>query len=114
MSDRERDDGGKFAVKGDGIRAVRSIRLTDSTWESLGEKANEHDMTRADFLEGLVGGEVDWESDDDTEKTDYDFDPDEVAEVLKDALLLKANAGGKIKAEIRKVLQIMGYDPDEE
>lgn len=116
MTEQERSDGGKFAAKGDAIRSVRSIRLTDDTWRALGEKADDQDMTRADYLEGLFSGEVEWESDRDQKDQDseLDFDPEDVAELLKEALTLKANAGGKIKIRIKEALQLMGYDPSEE
>lgn len=113
--EQDRGDGGKFAAKGDDIRAVRSVRLTDNTWRTLGERADDQDMTRADYLEALVAGEVEWESEGvESDQQDLDFDPDEIAEILKEALTLKANAGGKIKLRIKEALQLMGYDPDEE
>lgn len=112
MSEQDRGDRGRFAAKGDVSRAVRSIRLTDTTWEALGEKADDHDMSRADYLEALAAGEVEWDSE--GSESNHDFDPDEVAEILQDALVLKANAGGKIKARIKDALILMGFDPDEE
>lgn len=115
MLEQERNEDGKFAAKGSAIREVRSIRLTTATWESLGEKADEHDLTKADYLEALFSGEIEWESDNDRpEETDLDFDPDEVAEILKEALTLKANAGGKIKTKIKEALQLMSFDPSED
>lgn len=110
MIEQERDNG-KFAAKGSELRTVRSIRLTDSTWNALEDKASEQDMSKADYLEALVSGEVEWESENsEDDKTEFDFDVDEVVEILTDALTLKPNAGGKIKAEIRKVIEIMGFE----
>lgn len=37
---------------------------------------------------------------------------DEVRTILEDALSLKANAGGAIKAEIRRALDLMNYKSD--
>ena len=112
MVDQDRGDRGRFAAKGDAVRAVRSIRLTDDAWKSLGQKADDQDMTRADYLEALTSGEVDWESE--AKDEELDFDPDEVAEILREALTLKSNAGGKIKLRIKEALQLIGFDPDED
>ena len=49
-----RSESGKFAQKSDEPRRVRSIRLTDSTWEVLGAIATHRGITRADLLEELV------------------------------------------------------------
>ncbi len=111
MIEQERDNG-KFAVKGSEPRTVRSIRLTDSTWNALEDKASEQDMTKADYLEALVSGEIEWESDDSDKEqtTEFDFDVEEVIEILTEALTLKPNAGGKIKTEIKRALEIMGFE----
>lgn len=50
----KRDKEGKFAQKNDEYRSVRSLRLTDSTWETLGSVAQSQGITRADLLELLV------------------------------------------------------------
>ncbi len=114
MIEQERDNG-KFAPKGNENRTVRSIRATDSTWNALEEKASEQDMTKADYLEALVSGEIDWESEDSEkdEVAEFDFDVEEVAEVLREALTLKANAGGKIKTEIKRALELMGFEVED-
>jgi predicted DNA-binding ribbon-helix-helix protein len=54
MAEQGRTPGGKFAPKSVEHRRVRSIRLTDSTWEVLGVIAVERGITRADLLEQLV------------------------------------------------------------
>lgn len=51
MNKQERNKSGKFLPKSEEMRKVRSIRLTDSTWEKLGDLANERSITRADLLE---------------------------------------------------------------
>ncbi len=67
-------------------------------------------MSKADYFEALVNGEVEWESEDvDKTETELDFDIDEVVEILTEALTLKSNAGGAIKKEIKRVLEIMGF-----
>lgn len=50
----KRDIKGKFILKNEEHRRVRSLRLTDSTWEKLGIAAQSLEMTRADWLEELV------------------------------------------------------------
>ena len=115
MAEQEKDDKGRFTNKSNSERKIRSIRATDETWNLLGDKAEENDMTRADFLEALVTGEVEWEEPEKGEEfnSDLDFDVDEVAEILKEALTLKSNAGGKIKTKIREVLELMNIELDD-
>ncbi|HCF27601.1 MAG TPA: hypothetical protein DEV81_10480 [Cyanobacteria bacterium UBA11049] len=48
-----RDIQGKFALKNDEHRFVRSLRLTDTTWRALGEEAESLSLTRADYLEQI-------------------------------------------------------------
>jgi hypothetical protein len=49
----KRDGRGKFALKDEEPRRVRSLRLTDAAWEKLGVAAQASGMTRADWLEEL-------------------------------------------------------------
>ena len=49
-----RTEGGKFAPKSDTPRHVRTIRLTDSTWEKVGYEADKLRITRADLVEQLA------------------------------------------------------------
>lgn len=49
----QRDAQGKFALKNDEHRSVRSLRLTDTTWSALGEIAESLGITRADLLEQM-------------------------------------------------------------
>ena len=51
---RTRDIQGKFTLKNQDYRQVRSLRLTDSTWKALGIAAECLGITRADWLENLV------------------------------------------------------------
>lgn len=51
---RKRDIQGKFALKNDDYRRVRSLRLTDRTWQALGIASECLGWTRADLLENLV------------------------------------------------------------
>ncbi|WP_414553533.1 hypothetical protein [Anabaena sp. CCY 0017] len=52
----KRDIQGKFALKNDDYRQVRSLRLTDDTWKALGIAAECLGMTRADYLSHLISG----------------------------------------------------------
>jgi hypothetical protein len=54
MNNQNRNESGKFAAKSNENRQVRSIRLTDSTWDKLGQLASERGITRADLLEECV------------------------------------------------------------
>ena len=51
---RKRDIQGKFSLKNDDYRKVRSLRLTDRTWRALGIASECLGWTRADLLENLV------------------------------------------------------------
>lgn len=90
MTEQSRNKQGQFAPKSDEIRRVRSVRVTDTTWEQLGAMAEERGITRADLLEEWVGSEKRLS---------------EAIAVLEEALTLKANAGGAIKAKIREGLE---------
>lgn len=50
----KRDSQGKFVLKNDDYRQVRSLRLTDETWKALGIAAECHGLTRSDYLEKIV------------------------------------------------------------
>lgn len=52
----KRDIQGKFALKNDDYRLVRSVRLTDETWKALGITAECLGMSRSDYLEQLMRG----------------------------------------------------------
>lgn len=89
---------GKFVAKSDSERLVRSIRATPRTWDDFGFLSDERRITRADLLEQWVsqGG------------------PSTVGQssaiaiaLLKEALGMKANAGGAIKAKVRQALEYL-------
>ncbi len=50
----KRDIQGKFALKNDDYREVRSLRLTDDTWKAIGIVSECLGLTRADYLEHIV------------------------------------------------------------
>ena len=92
---RDRNLRGQFVNKSDSDRYVRSIRVTDEIWEKFGDMAVERCITRADLLEEIV--------EEDYKMVDINY----VVSILKEALKLKANAGGVIKKQIRKALLIL-------
>lgn len=54
MIEQSRNKSGKFVSKSSQLRQVRAIRLTDNTWNKLGQLAAHRNMTRADYLESVV------------------------------------------------------------
>lgn len=54
MKKVKRDIQGKFTLKNDDYREVRSLRLTDDTWKRLGIVAECLGLTRADYLEEII------------------------------------------------------------
>ena len=91
-----RDSRGRFSNKSDLKRKVRSLRVTDEVWEKLGVMAESQGITRADLIEEFVitncviRGEV----------------KEDGVQILREALNLRANAGGAIKKKIREYLQL--------
>ena len=49
-----RDTTGKFAVKSEAPRKVRSVNLTDAAWEWLARTAEQAGMSRNDLLEAMA------------------------------------------------------------
>lgn len=91
---------GKFKAKSPAGRKVRSIRTTDRVWDDFGFLADQRKITRADLLEQWVQGAA---------PAPRQTTVEEAIAVthLKHALTLKANAGGAIKAQIRKALEML-------
>lgn len=116
MVEYDRGDGGKFAIKGATTRVFRGIRLTDATWEVLGSKADELDISRADYLEGLFLGEIDWESEDsDSDENELDYDKDELIEDIKECLSYSGKTVSRMmKAKLKEILEKLGEDPEDE
>jgi hypothetical protein len=107
-----RTDTGQFALKSDAARLVRSIRATDWVWNEFGFLAGSQGISRADLLEKWVksGGMRPAPR---TEEIPFDLGPIQLAiavETLRQALTMKANAGGAIKKQIRVALAELGRD----
>lgn len=58
MKKMKRDIQGKFTLKNDDYREVRSLRLTDDTWKKLGIASECLGLTRADYLEEITKREI--------------------------------------------------------
>lgn len=94
MSNQKHNERGQFVAKSDQERQVRSIRATDTVWDTFGKMADKASITRADLLEQWVthGGAIQASA---------------AVAVLEEALTLKANTGGAIKAKIRTALEML-------
>ena len=55
----QRDEYGKFVTKSGEHRAVRSLRLSDTTWSAMGEMAESRALTKADLLEQMFKSQLD-------------------------------------------------------
>lgn len=106
MEPRAKD--GKFAPKSDSERKVRSIRATDHVWDDFGFEADRRRITRADLLEMWVSSPPVAT----TTAPSSDADLEQVIIILEQALTMKANAGGAIKAQVRKVLELLQVETE--
>ena len=84
-----RSESGRFTFKSNEPRQVRSIRLTDRTWELLGELAQSRSITRADLIENLV----------------------ETGVIGEDSLTLVQIARRQIMAELSAAMNAIEADP---
>lgn len=55
----QRDEYGKFVTKSGEHRAVRSLRLSDTTWSAMAEMAESRSLTKADLLEQMFESKLD-------------------------------------------------------
>jgi hypothetical protein len=101
MTVTPRADGGLFALKSESERLVRSVRATDWTWDEFGFLADQRRITRADLLEIWV------KTPQSSPVVPTAIEKAIALEHLRQALELKANAGGAIKAAIRQALEIL-------
>lgn len=107
LTKMKRDIQGKFALKNDDYRLVRSLRLTDETWKTLGIAAECNGLTRADYLEQIVRDNtlpsITWKDDslqpcntpnDENIQTSTALLPQlEALEALRDRILLELKLG---------------------
>jgi predicted DNA-binding ribbon-helix-helix protein len=104
---QDRTEGGKFAPKSEEYRRVRSIRLTDTTWEKMGHAADKRRITRADLVEQMAEDGV-FDGDTDDIKLSGDNLRNEienlVTQVLSDPTVTR---GGKDKGAVKRGLQAL-------
>ncbi len=55
----QRDEYGKFVTNSGEHRAVRSLRLSDTTWSAMAEMAESRSLTKADLLEQMFKSKLD-------------------------------------------------------
>jgi len=58
MSNKVRNTAGKFALKSEVPRKVRSVNLTDASWQWLAAVADKLGMSRNDYLEALAESSI--------------------------------------------------------
>ena len=56
ITNKARNTPGKFAPKSETPRKIRSVNLTDETWQRLAAVAEKTGKSRNDFLESLLQG----------------------------------------------------------
>lgn len=105
MVEQGRTQDGKFASKSEEYRRVRSIRLTDSTWETLGAIATQRGITRADLLEQLVEEGVISQS---QESSSFGKTAAEIEELIERVLADPAvTRNGKDKGAVKRGLEAL-------
>ncbi len=103
MSAQSRSEHGRFASKSVEPREVRSIRLTDTTWEKLGVSADSRCITRADLIEHLVeSGALDQPQL--TSATNLQQVEEAVAQILNDPIVTR---NGKDRGSVRRALEAL-------
>ena len=100
---QSRNQKGQFQNKSEAQRKIRSIRATDNVWQEFGEIAKQQGVTRADLLEEIIKNNRVLR-DNNNQVIHGNIDK---TKLLKEALKLKANAGGKIKEKIREYLNLV-------
>lgn len=104
---QDRTEAGQFAPKSETPRHVRSIRLTDATWEKLGFAADKRCITRADLIEQMAeDGLFDVESDDTLASPGVSTSRIEelIEQISSDPSITR---GGKDKGAVRRGLQAL-------
>jgi hypothetical protein len=103
---QDRTEGGKFAPKSSEPRHVRTIRLTDTTWEKIGYAADKRRITRADLVEqmaedGVFDNEVNDQSSSESLLGDIELI---IQDVLNDPGVTR---NGKDKGAVKRGLQAL-------
>jgi len=103
---QDRTEGGKFAPKSSQPRHVRTIRLTDITWEKMGYVADKRRITRADLVEqmaedGVFDDEVNEQNSSKSLLNDIELI---VQDVLNDPSVTR---NGKDRGAVKRTLQAL-------
>lgn len=103
---QDRNESGKFELKGSEPRVLRSIRLTGRCWQVLGEVADDRGCSRSDVLEELAENNFEEViSDDDSIKQDIIAIIQEVLESLEPGNDPLIKVDHRAKAPGRRVLR---------
>lgn len=103
MGKQGRGETGKFASKSNEPREVRSIRLTDTSWEKLGNVADSRCITRADLIEHIVeSGALDQPQP--TSATNLQQVEEAAAQILNDPIVTR---NGKDRGSVRRALEAL-------
>jgi predicted DNA-binding ribbon-helix-helix protein len=103
MSAQERSKAGRFAPKSTELREVRTIRLTNTTWEKLGAAADSRCITRADLIEQLVkSGALDAQPP--ASGIDFHHIEQAVTQILDDSTVTR---NGKDRGSVRRALDAL-------
>ena len=103
MSLQGRSQHGHFASKSSEHREVRSLRLTDSTWQRLGELADSRCITRADLIEQLVESGV-LEQKPTTSGLSLQQVDEAIAQAINDPTVTR---NGKDRGSVRRALEAL-------
>lgn len=104
---QDRTEGGKFAPKSSEPRHVRTIRLTDTTWEKMGCAADKRCITRADLVEQMADdGVFDQEAASSQLSCEISLNEIEAAieEILSNTVVTR---GGKDRGAVKRGLQAL-------
>ena len=108
---RVQGQNGKFIQRSDEPRLVRSIRLTDSTWQSLGKFADIKEITRADLIEDFIIKNTDvLHGQDSNDKTDVLHGSISIEDAKKLAKNLVKAKGNKLEVAIKLLSGIYGIE----
>ena len=103
MAKQGRGEAGRFASKSPEYREVRSLRLTDKTWEKLGAAASSRCITRADLIEQLVeSGALDEQPA--TSRMNLQQVEEAITQILNDP---EVTRHGKDRGSVRRALEAL-------
>jgi macrodomain Ter protein organizer (MatP/YcbG family) len=104
---QDRTEEGKFACKSEEHRHVRSIRLTNTSWEKIGFAADKQRITRADLIEQMAEDGVFDDEEQQVQRPDTILVRDiasVVEEILSDPSVTR---NGKDKGAVKRGLQAL-------